>query len=370
MADESGGGSTVEVDEELIEDFFWELNEAYTSVKNDLVQLESAPDDKALINALFRTVHSIKSNLRMVGFEQVSSFVHILENILEDIRNDELAYNIGLSDVVLLSVQHIKVLCHAFFEGLPVDDLAALEAALQSICDCNEQTYQSCIADVVHLLSPDAEVVESLSGVVSESGVNGLEVSPSKSKQEEDLAYFLETALLLDAKVPYWQGRTQRILKLAQVMNQLSGNVVESIQLEAAVYLHDIGMAFLPDGLTGIADEFTEDDLVQVKTHPVLGYRWISRIEGWEEAAIMVKQHHERVDGKGYPDALPKADIYDGAQILAIADTFEAMTQERAVRAHKRPFMRAILEINNCAGEQFDDKWVAIFNQVARKLQK
>ena len=78
--------------------------------------------------------------------------------------------------------------------------------------------------------------------------------------------------------------------------------------------------------------------------------------------------HHERCDGSGYPKGLPGSEISPGAKILAIADTFDACCYARAYKTdQKRPLIRAVLEINQQSGSQFDSAWVEIFNQIAKQ---
>jgi len=361
----------IEVDDELIEEFFCEFNEMYADLESNLVQLESVPDDKALINRLFRNIHSVKSNLRMIGFDAVSDFVHILENLLDDIREDRLSYDAGLSDVILLSIDRVKLLCESFFKDKSVDQsVVEIEAALQRICMAEPEEYHAAIVHAVHLLDPTADVDLHDEAKPVELAPLPAQAKPVVAVESGDLAYFRQLALMLDEKLPHWQGRTRRLLKLVEVMNRLSDQCVDPAQLEAAVYLHDIGMSFLPDALIGHSRELSDEEYALLKTHVDLGHGLSKRMVGWEVAAVIVKQHHERVDGRGYPEQLVEAQIHAGAQMLALADTFEAMTQSRATRTHKRPFMRAILEINNCEGSQFSHHWVEIFNTVARRLQK
>ena len=367
----------IEVDDELIEEFFSEFNEVYVDLESNLVQLESAPDNKDLINGLFRNIHSVKSNLRMIGFGSVSDFVHILENLLDDIRDGRLSYNAGLSDVILLSIDRVKALCEGFFNdedlGQSVSDI---EAALQRICLAKPDAYQAAIVHAVRLLdaasaAPTGDATSAAEKAPLPPVPEGVQVTPSAGiANEGDLDYFRRLALMLDSKQPFWQGRTQRLLQLVQAMNQWVGHVLDPEQLEAAVYLHDIGMSFLPDTLTERAGELTDEDFALLKTHPDLGYALAKRMGPWQDTAVMVRQHHERVDGRGYPKQLSGDQIHPGAQMLAIADTFEAMTQSRATRDHQRPFMRAILEINNCDGSQFSHAWVEAFNNIVRSLKK
>jgi len=111
------------------------------------------------------------------------------------------------------------------------------------------------------------------------------------------------------------------------------------------------------------------EELKLIRTHPQVGHDMLIRMAGWDEAAEIVLHHHERFDGTGYPDKLKNGEISKGAEILAIADTFDARTHEHVYSKNlKRPFIRSILELNQCAGNQLDEHWVNIFNVVIKKL--
>ncbi len=165
----------------------------------------------------------------------------------------------------------------------------------------------------------------------------------------------------------YWQGRSERIFSLVLDMNRQAGNPIDEHQLEAAVYMHDVGMAFLPLSVLHKEEELAEEEKNCMQTHTLLGAQLLEHMPEWAEAARIVREHHERCDGEGYPNKLTENDICDGAKILAIADTFESMTHERADRVHKRPMLRVIAEINGCKGLQFSETWVRIFNDLIRK---
>jgi len=142
---------------------------------------------------------------------------------------------------------------------------------------------------------------------------------------------------------------------------------VDPNQLAAAVLMHDIGMAFLPLNVLHKAGKLTGAELRTISSHPRTGYDLLRRMQRWDEAAEMVLQHHERVDGGGYPKGLTSLEICSGAKIIAIVDTFDARTHERAhVTQLKRPFVRAVLEISKCSGSQFSEKWVGLFNDTIR----
>ena len=94
---------------------------------------------------------------------------------------------------------------------------------------------------------------------------------------------------------------------------------------------------------------------------------FVRRMSQWQEAALIISQHHERFDGAGYPAGIAGAEIHSGARIMAILDAFYAIINSRADRAQRRSILRAVSEINACAGSQFCPVWVDYFNQVVRE---
>ena len=137
-------------------------------------------------------------------------------------------------------------------------------------------------------------------------------------------------------------------------------------QLEAAVYLHDFGMAFLPLDLLHKDEKLTDMEFHSVQMHPRMGAALLGDNSYWLPAVEIIIQHHEREDGLGYPNGLTSKHICDGAKILAIADAFEAMTNQRANRVAKIPTSQAVKEIKQNADSKLSAYWVKIFNNVIR----
>jgi HD-GYP domain-containing protein (c-di-GMP phosphodiesterase class II) len=131
-----------------------------------------------------------------------------------------------------------------------------------------------------------------------------------------------------------------------------------------AVYAHDFGMAFMPLEILHKEATLTDNDIVLLRSHVMCSANLLQHMEQWRPAAEIVMQHHEAVNGSGYPVGMRDKEICDGAKILAIADTFDALTHQRASALHqKRPIIRAVKEINDCAGKSLSQKWVEIFNK-------
>lgn len=108
-----------------------------------------------------------------------------------------------------------------------------------------------------------------------------------------------------------------------------------------------------------------------IQQHAHSSNELLLRMQQWDLAARMVQEHHERSDGEGYPAGLKEDEICDGAKILSIIDAYDAITHERAHTTKvKRPFIRAVLEINSQSGAQFSPKWIEIFNVIVKKLHQ
>ncbi|WP_455375081.1 HD-GYP domain-containing protein, partial [Kaarinaea lacus] len=182
----------------------------------------------------------------------------------------------------------------------------------------------------------------------------------------EGLSYFKKLSLLLEAKIPYWDGRSERTLPLALGLNQLLGSPEDPVQLTAALYMHDIGFAFLEEKFWNSEVKFTATDFKQMQMHPELAADLMSQMPEWSDAKEIVLQHHERWDGAGYPHRIKGDKIRPGAQLMSVIDAFESMTHSRPDRQYKRSILRAMTEINNCSGTQFSPHLTALFNTVVR----
>jgi HD-GYP domain-containing protein (c-di-GMP phosphodiesterase class II) len=124
--------------------------------------------------------------------------------------------------------------------------------------------------------------------------------------------------------------------------------------------LHDIGKIGITDSILLKPDSLTEEEWVEMKKHPVIGYRIASASPDLQQISSYILRHHERYDGGGYPDGLKGEEIPLLARIISIADAYDAMTSDRPYR-QGMPKTRAINELKKNAGSQFDPNLVNIF---------
>jgi HD-GYP domain-containing protein (c-di-GMP phosphodiesterase class II) len=128
-------------------------------------------------------------------------------------------------------------------------------------------------------------------------------------------------------------------------------------ELGMAAILHDIGKIRVPDTVLGSSQSLAEAEWVLMKQHTVWGSAFLTGQPGFELAAMVARCHHERWDGAGYPDGLAGEAIPEAAQITTVADSFDAMTNDRPYR-NGRPIADAVDEIVACSGTQFSPRVV------------
>lgn len=165
----------------------------------------------------------------------------------------------------------------------------------------------------------------------------------------------------IDAKDRYTFGHSDRVahlgLKLAEALG-LPAEVCERIHV--CGLLHDVGKIGVPEAVLCKPGRLTEEEFEQIKMHPAIGHRILKDIPLLEDILPGVLHHHERFDGKGYPAGLTGTDIPLFARILALADTFDAMSSNRAYRP-AMPREKVLAEFQRCAGTQFDPGMVGAF---------
>lgn len=165
----------------------------------------------------------------------------------------------------------------------------------------------------------------------------------------------------LEAKDPYTRGHSERVAEYAVVLGQACGlDDRELSELEQAALLHDLGKLALPGSLLRKQDKLTDEEWGFIREHPSVGADMVKRIPPLRKLGNAVLCHHERLDGSGYPGRLTGEDLPIAARILAIADSYDAMTSDRPYRPGLSTDA-AIAELERCAPGQLDGALVAKF---------
>ena len=355
----------VVADKEGLREFVEALADHAPRIERDVARLKSAPNDREVVADLFRSVHNIKGDAALCKIDLAVAITHPIETVLARLRGGEIEFTDFVAEAVLLAVDRLELAAEGLSSGKALDGLRLL-LLVQGL-------EKLALAAASEIDASASELIEAVTGfrpsaAVSLAARGQVSVLPSGAKTcaDDDLSFFRTLAIQLEERSTQFQGRTARLLLLAQETNQLAGETINAAQLEAAVYMHDIGMMFLPESLWLKVDHMTQEEKARLSTHPELAAGILTRMEGWEEAAAMVAQHHEMPDGAGYPKALKGAEICDGAKILAIVDAFEAVMLKHIQRGKTRSVLRAIAEVNAC-DKQFAPEWIEPFNRVIRR---
>lgn len=197
----------------------------------------------------------------------------------------------------------------------------------------------------------------------AETDVEMLLVSnaPSFHLMRSELEGMMSLVVSVDEKDPLTEGHCTRIERLAIVTGERLGLPAhELVDLSYAAYLHDIGKLKVADEILNKTGELTESEWEEMKRHPEFGAEILQEKDFLGGAAEIVRAHHERFDGTGYPDRLKGEEVPIGARVVAVVDTYDAITSTRPYQRGQAK-RKAIAELKDGAGTQFDPQVVRAF---------
>ena len=192
------------------------------------------------------------------------------------------------------------------------------------------------------------------------------EIVSSSHKKTEQM--FLQTVMALsdavDAKDRYTSGHSKRVAEYSRkIAERMGKSKEEQEEIYRAGLLHDVGKIRIPEEIINKPGRLTDDEFNTIKIHPVTGYHILRGISEESSIAVAAKYHHERYDGKGYPNGLEGTKIPEVARILGVADSYDAMASNRSYRnALPQDVVRN--EIEKGRGTQFDPKIADIMLQM------
>jgi HD-GYP domain-containing protein (c-di-GMP phosphodiesterase class II) len=175
-------------------------------------------------------------------------------------------------------------------------------------------------------------------------------------------------AAAIDIKDKYTQGHSERVGRYSEIIAREMGWSEEEVEgIQIAGYLHDIGKLIVDRDIINAPYHIDAKRSSDLNRHPAAGYEILSPINHpYADIPLMAKYHHERLDGRGYPDGLTDEQIPIGAKIVALADSFDAMTTDRPYR-RRRSFEDVVRDLRENSGKQFDGKVVAAFARAILK---
>lgn len=206
--------------------------------------------------------------------------------------------------------------------------------------------------------SHETKLMESISGML------GAALENAELYHRQHLTFMGTIKALsgaIDAKDQYTRGHSERVAMLSSMLALKVGfSAEEAERVRISGLVHDLGKIGVPEGVLCKPSRLTDEEFELIKMHPTIGYEIIKDIPDLHDLLPGVLHHHERWDGNGYPAGLAGEDIPKMARIMALADTFDAMSSNRAYRSGL-PRDRVFEEFRKCAGSQFDPKLVEPF---------
>lgn len=199
--------------------------------------------------------------------------------------------------------------------------------------------------------SEDMELLQSLSALLA--------VAVSNARMEERRrSTFLRTleslATALEARDEYTRGHSQRVCEVSGMIGERMGLGPEALEeLRVGTILHDIGKIGVPDSILNKRGRLTDEEFMTMREHPVIGYEICKPLMLSEGVLMIIRNHHEKLDGTGYPDGLKGGELPLSLRIVCAADAFDAMSSRRPYRGVMDP-MNVQAELSKGAGTQFD----------------
>jgi HD-GYP domain-containing protein (c-di-GMP phosphodiesterase class II) len=188
-----------------------------------------------------------------------------------------------------------------------------------------------------------------------------------KSLQNVYMRTVAALASVIDAKDHYTRSHSENVTRYAvAIAKEMKLPYEEVRSIQEACQLHDLGKIGIHDYVLTKPGKLTPEEWEEVKLHSLRGAEILAPLDFIDGISELVKQHHERYDGKGYPNQCKKEEIRLGARIMAVADTFDAMISERPYR-RSYSVKEAIEELKRCRGSQFDPQVVNAFLRVLQK---
>lgn len=358
-----------DIDQDVLNDVVDEVTLLCEESEATMPLIAEDPTNRELLDKLFRYVHTVKGDVGIARFEPVIPLLMAFEDVLQMVREGQLSYTSVISDLLLAIFEHIKSFADDCARlGKVQYDEEMFDKATESIAKIrsyNVTKHDQYFNDALIALDPPLDYHETKELLAY--NLDELRVDWEK-ELEPDLIFFSDIAKTVEKRMDNWEGRSNRQLKLALLLNQFAGKPIDESQLRTAIYLHDIGMSIVPMSLLRQKDSLLESEINRVRGHVIRSSLFLREMPHWVEAQQFIQQHHEQYNGQGYPEGLSEDQISHGARVIAIVDAFEAMTHAKASTGEKQTMATAVEEINKKSGSQFCPYWVSVLNHVMKEI--
>lgn len=296
-------------------------------------------------------VKLMEFNLSLLGFHVLSAFDG--EEALKKI--DEAKPDLILLDITMPKMDGYEV-CRRIKEN---KETRLIPVVLITALGKKEEKIKGLEAGANDFLTKPVDESELI------ARINALIKLKTITEELESVENILFTLVnVIDAKDSYTRGHSERVTRLAVLLAERLGLSKEQINtLEKAAQLHDIGKIGIPEAVLNKPGALTNEEFEEVKTHSPLGEKICSPLKTLQPLLDIIRHHHERYDGKGYPDGLKGEEISIEARIIAVVDSYDAMASDRPYR--ERLSKEAIINnIKKGSGSQWDKNVAEAFLRI------
>jgi HD-GYP domain-containing protein (c-di-GMP phosphodiesterase class II) len=358
-----------------------ERDRRLSTVLNTASNLAASSDLKSLIlGTLKSAVHDIGATAGIVGLVSEEDKNLLITEAAYSSAGDfyfplNLSLGEGVSGYVAKMGQPITLTAQAN-ESLECDQIGLPVKAAVSIPLINREFTGSGIAsneavigamtiinsDVADTLdAEELDLLQSLASLLANAIYNA-------RMEERSRATFLRTleslATALEARDDYTRGHSQRVCDLSGLIGAKLGLLPDALEeLRIGTILHDIGKIGVPDAILNKPGRLTDEEFGAMKAHPVIGYEICKPLMLSEGVLMIIRNHHEKLDGSGYPDGLKGGELPLSLRIVCVADAFDAMSSRRPYRA-VMDIGVVMGELSKGAGIQFDPVVVEALKQL------
>jgi HD-GYP domain-containing protein (c-di-GMP phosphodiesterase class II) len=350
-------------------ELYGELDRANATLRHNLVEItrmnRELSDFSAQISSanrdLERRVHELLT--LQEASRTITSSLDLDETLMAIVRMAREIVRSSTSAIKLIDDEshelHVRAVDHS--EGFIAADLRSLVTAPLRIGERTIGVFELGSFAVDAFSEEDRRMLETLASQAA------IAIENARLFESTQATYF-ETirslAYALEARDSYTRGHSERVTKLAlRVAEALGLSVDERQIIEHAGMLHDIGKIGVADAILNKPHILSAEDRKIIENHPLFGGTILAPLRFLETVQVLVRHHHERYDGAGYPDHLVGERIPLGARIIAVCDSYDAMTSDRPYRK-ALSHAAAIDEIRAKRGAQFDPRVVDVFLQL------
>lgn len=374
----------VEQDTETLIEYRDEFGERYQEIEHLVIELEHHIED---INAA-RQLHSIFQQLLLSSTRL--NLAPLVENIaeIEQLMQciiDQKKYPKAFSEYLLLLIDRLLLMADDALHTSSIDMLKTqnIHVSLQTLVLCNnideiEKNIPLAIDQITGSTAGSRNLHDDFDIALFDSEedelfIDGTHGSPEiislasnpilttqeymQQRQQDSLTFLSDLA---ETQTHYQYTHTQFLHEIALTMNFMENEPVPTEELWAAICLHDIALMNITDSLSQ-QRQLTPQQLEQIKEHPIVAAQLSKRMVYGNHCQQTILQHHERIDGRGYPYGLKNGDICDGAKMLAIVDSFHAMITRRPYKKYVKSLPRAISEIDAARDTLYSSRWINVF---------